>query len=291
MRLASMAKIPRIIWQTHRFKEEQLPPYISACTESWALLNPDFEYRYVSEEETYAQISSMDNGRFENIFKYKYMSKVTRADIWRLLILREHGGVYVDCDMVCTKPILEFINLRKEFAIDTVDIQFMNSSEYVANYFGNTTLHFGAMNGIIASSPKNIIIESCCEALESLCAKAIISGQIIGAEITGPTMLTHCLNRLLNENKHLEQMFQPAGHPLFSGSVVDLNGAFMWNDRVNKLTFNMIGNMFDKFIDAEDQSAMPTGGDAPSAEESETAMYRGFERVGIKFTKKDSHYS
>lgn len=288
---SALAKIPRIIWQTHRFEHDDIPMYISACTESWERLNPDFKYNYVSERETYRQVAAIENGRFNDIFTYKYMSKVTRADIWRLLILKEFGGVYIDCDMVCVKPILDFMNLRKEFAIDTVDVQFMNFSEQASEYFERPRLTFGAMNGIIASAPKGKIIEACCDALEALCTSAIKNKQIIGSDITGPPMLTNCLNYLLNKDNNLSNIMQYESHSLFNGSVVDLNGAFMWNDRINKLTFNSIGNMLDKFLDANDPSALPSGGDIPADSEHESNLYKGFEQVGVKFTKQRSHYS
>lgn len=34
---------------------------------------------------------------------------IQRADIYRCIVLEEYGGVYVDCDMLCLKPLDEFI--------------------------------------------------------------------------------------------------------------------------------------------------------------------------------------
>ena len=287
----ALAKIPRILWQTHRFAPSDLPHYISACTDSWGELNPEFDYRYVSESQTYEQVSLIQDGRFKYIYEYPYMSKVTRADIWRLLILQEFGGIYIDCDMVCLKPILNFINLRKEFAIDTVNAQHMWFSDDVSNHFGNPELQFAVLNGIIASSPNNKFITSCTDSLEELCLKAIKNDEIIGPDITGPAMLTFCLNKLLQDNQDLINGFQPATNPLFDGSLLDMNGAFLWNDRTDRHSFNNIGNMFDKFIDRNDASSMPQGGGIPVNDEHESSFYRGFEKLEIKFFKRGSHYS
>jgi mannosyltransferase OCH1-like enzyme len=35
---------------------------------------------------------------------------IQRADIYRCIILEEYGGVYVDCDMLCLKPLDTFLS-------------------------------------------------------------------------------------------------------------------------------------------------------------------------------------
>jgi mannosyltransferase OCH1-like enzyme len=94
--------IPKIIWQTHNYKYEDLPDHLLKITKNWKYVNPDWEYKYVDhiERENFVESKSLE---LYNL--YLKAKPEFQSDIWRLLALYEFGGVYADMDSVCIKPL------------------------------------------------------------------------------------------------------------------------------------------------------------------------------------------
>jgi hypothetical protein len=92
---------PKIIWQTHNYKKEDLPEHISNIGGTWKNLNPGWEYRYVDHE----QRDEMVRAYPEIHQTYKAQAPTFQSDIWRFLVTYEHGGCYADMDSVCVKPL------------------------------------------------------------------------------------------------------------------------------------------------------------------------------------------
>jgi hypothetical protein len=92
---------PKIIWQTHNYKKEDLPEHISHTAATWKNLNPGWEYRYVDHIQRDEMVSA-----YPEIYQtYKDQTPVFQSDIWRFLVTYEHGGCYADMDSVCVKPL------------------------------------------------------------------------------------------------------------------------------------------------------------------------------------------
>jgi mannosyltransferase OCH1-like enzyme len=99
--------IPKIIWQTYKSK---LPPTQSLKSiQSWLKLNPDFEWFYFDDEKC----DQFIRDHFDTNFYTMYSSLpfgVMKADVWRVAIVYVYGGVYVDLDTVCLKPVNEWLS-------------------------------------------------------------------------------------------------------------------------------------------------------------------------------------
>ena len=98
--------IPKIIWQTHENKYEDLLPFQKNITNTWKNLNPGWQYNYVSAEERLRDIQEYDDFLYEC---YKLCSGINQADLWRLVALYKHGGFYADMDSVCTMSLDDVI--------------------------------------------------------------------------------------------------------------------------------------------------------------------------------------
>ena len=98
--------IPKIIWQTHENKYNDLLPFQKNITNTWKNLNPDWEYRYVDAEERSRQVKEYD-GLLHSF--YLLVKKINQADIWRLVSIYRDGGVYADMDSICVKSITKSI--------------------------------------------------------------------------------------------------------------------------------------------------------------------------------------
>jgi hypothetical protein len=94
--------IPKIIWQTHEWEYKDLPHNFIRCTQTWKNLNPEWEYRYHSAIDRAIAVRDFDLELYQY---YMFADKVTQSDIWRYVVLYQHGGLYSDMDSFCVEPI------------------------------------------------------------------------------------------------------------------------------------------------------------------------------------------
>lgn len=99
--------IPKIIWQTHEVKYDDLKDFQKNVTMTWINLNPSYKYIYADADQRKKDVENFDKKIYESYIKEP---KITQADMWRYIMLYQHGGVYADMDSVCTKPLDDFIN-------------------------------------------------------------------------------------------------------------------------------------------------------------------------------------
>jgi len=92
---------PKIIWQTHNYKQEWMPDHLKAIASSWINLNPGWEYRYVNQVQRDETVK-----RYPIVYEiYKYQLPVIQSDVWRFIALYEEGGCYADMDSVPTMAL------------------------------------------------------------------------------------------------------------------------------------------------------------------------------------------
>jgi len=94
--------IPKIIFQTHNYRYEDLPFTLLKATETWKNLNPGWEYRYFDWDDREDFIKSEAP---ELLDLYLKITPKHQSDIWRMLVIHKFGGVYADMDSICTKPL------------------------------------------------------------------------------------------------------------------------------------------------------------------------------------------
>lgn len=169
VRLSGDRAIPRTIWQTNFTDQASLPVYLNYLFNRLMSLNCD--YRYVSTEargeflkenaspEVYAAYSRLTNG-------------AAQADLWRLVVLNTHGGVYMDIDATLVWSLDKLLGNDKELYIKV-----SNNTE-ITNYF-------------IASAPNN-------EDLQATIDQVVYNINHYKPEMgvyhsTGPTVLNQAL--------------------------------------------------------------------------------------------------
>jgi mannosyltransferase OCH1-like enzyme/glycosyltransferase involved in cell wall biosynthesis len=94
--------IPKIIHQTWKTAEIS-EPFFRQLQNSWKTLNPEFDYRFWTDDDLEKLVSS-DFPEYMDIFR-GYSNPICRVDLGRYLILKKYGGVYADLDCECIKPI------------------------------------------------------------------------------------------------------------------------------------------------------------------------------------------
>jgi mannosyltransferase OCH1-like enzyme len=87
--------IPRVF---HQIWLGEAPFPYAVERETWHRLHPDWQHRLWTERDLPADLELKEAG---NLLR----QPAERADILRLEVLHRHGGVYLDADFECLKPI------------------------------------------------------------------------------------------------------------------------------------------------------------------------------------------
>ncbi len=93
--------IPRIIHQT--WKSEAVPDRWRAWADSWKRLHPRWEYRLWTDAMNRGFVASEFPELLPVYDAFSY--NIQRADAARYLILHRYGGMYVDLDIECLRPV------------------------------------------------------------------------------------------------------------------------------------------------------------------------------------------
>jgi hypothetical protein len=91
--------IPKVIWTY--WDTEELPEFIQKCIETWRHFNSDYEINILNMNN-YQKYTDMDVTKLRHYSKDK--PQLT-ADYIRVILLKKHGGVWMDASIICTKPI------------------------------------------------------------------------------------------------------------------------------------------------------------------------------------------
>jgi len=125
--------IPKIVWQTNYTDKVTLP--IKACWLCNQLLSRGYDYRFHTTEMRKDFVEQYFPGETSQLYN-RLTIGAAQADLWRLLALYKHGGVYMDIDAHLTWPLSRII---------TTDLK-----ELFLRYKDGT-----ATNYFIASRPEN----------------------------------------------------------------------------------------------------------------------------------------
>ena len=95
-------QIPSVLWQTNYASRVTLPVKLNYyCNRIFAA---SFHYRFVSDAEIEEFIGREFPGRIERCYR-RLAIGAAKADLWRLLVLYRHGGIYIDIDGHLVWPI------------------------------------------------------------------------------------------------------------------------------------------------------------------------------------------
>ena len=150
--------IPKIIHLLY-FGETEFYNFHHRCIHSMIQYMPDYEIRIYNTREPPAEnhywqdikshprvrIHKMDAPQFYDGFELKHFQY--KADVARLELLYEHGGVYLDIDMIIVRPFHEIFSSGHSF--------YISEEREGANGSGSGAL----INAFLAAKPKNEFIK------------------------------------------------------------------------------------------------------------------------------------
>jgi len=96
----------KIIHQT--WKDQNLPVEVAAFQQTWKANHPNWEYRFWTDEDN-RQFLQTHYSWFLPIYD-SYENKICRVDAVRYFILSYYGGVFIDLDFECLRPLDDLLN-------------------------------------------------------------------------------------------------------------------------------------------------------------------------------------
>lgn len=95
--------IPRTIWMLWQQGWDKAPDLVKACAESWVRHNPGWDVRLLDEESLAQHIGHhWTTGRTD-------MTRQSRSNIARAMLVYQHGGVWADASLLCTRPLDDWL--------------------------------------------------------------------------------------------------------------------------------------------------------------------------------------
>jgi mannosyltransferase OCH1-like enzyme len=108
---AVTGEIPRTIHQIFFGGESAAPPDYRRYAETWRHHHPDWKYEFWDAARCRALIADHYPAYLEMYDRYRH--RIQRVDAVRYFLLHHHGGVYLDMDIECLKPIDELVAGRQ----------------------------------------------------------------------------------------------------------------------------------------------------------------------------------
>jgi mannosyltransferase OCH1-like enzyme len=137
--------IPKVLH--HIWIGGPLPEHLDGYVDTWRDHHPGWDHIMWSNFDW-----------LQNQYFYDHADEITphvgqfRADLARYEILHRHGGVYVDCDFECRRPLDELIDRLDAFAAWETDDVWVNNA-----IIGARAGH-GALARVILSIPMNVAL-------------------------------------------------------------------------------------------------------------------------------------
>lgn len=177
-------KIPKIIHQT--FESLVIPHAITPCMRSLLDLNPDYEFRYYTGEDCRDYVRKHFDKEVLEAYD-RLNPNAYKADLWRLCVLYNEGGIYIDCKLLANKAFSDYIDSDTDFFC-TIDLKLW---ELVNNC--------GIFNAFLGSVPKHPFIKQLIDGIvHNVKTRNYGTGLL---NITGPTFIKQEMCKFLNEDK------------------------------------------------------------------------------------------
>jgi mannosyltransferase OCH1-like enzyme len=145
--VASNRKIPKIIWQTNYTDRVTLAVYVNYLFNR--LMSPTYEYRFMDDTDRANFIAQYYSPRIREAYS-RLQIGAAQADLWRILILQQFGGVYLDIDAHLVWP-LEFI-IKPEYK----ELYLQHKRNVLSNYFVASTGSNSNLDLVITAIVNNI---------------------------------------------------------------------------------------------------------------------------------------
>ncbi len=193
-------RIPKVIWQTNYTNRVTLPVYINFLF--IRLLSKDWDYRYVSTEERLEYFKQ--HAPKELLEAYMQLTDgASQADMWRLFVLYNEGGVYMDIDAHPVWPLSKMIDENDEAV-------FLKNKEHYTNYFIASSKHHPIIKEILDLTLKNIQHKRIGRGVYDLTGPAVMNKVIGEREVKSRYYRETCIQGSFT-NEYFQYIDKPKG--------------------------------------------------------------------------------
>jgi hypothetical protein len=182
--------IPKIIHQTARSSE--FPPLIEKCVASLRRTNPDWDYRFYTDEDWSELITPRSVLDWDHFMRYP--SGIQKADLFRCAVLYERGGLYADVDMLGIRSAQSLIDHACEGGIVPPDTELILTTDHPIHsrlFFGRKEIY---MNNFMLAKPGARFLKIYLEEMKSAVASSPVdTGWPLST--TGPPEITRLIHQ------------------------------------------------------------------------------------------------
>lgn len=151
--------IPKIIHQIWFQGKETIPLHLIEYQNSWKTLNPNYKYMFWDDNSINQFIQNINLDWIKETYN-NFSLLIQKIDFAKYVILYFMGGIYIDMDMKCIKPLdtlLELPNIRdKKIILSSLTYDF--AQRFVFLLSGHYDIHNLVNNGIIICEEKHDIL-------------------------------------------------------------------------------------------------------------------------------------
>jgi mannosyltransferase OCH1-like enzyme len=185
--------IPRIVWQTNYSDRVTLAVYATYLANR--LLAPTFEFRFHDDKEMDQFVRENCKAETADAF-FKLQIGAARADLWRILVILQYGGVYLDMDANFAWP--------PEWSIKKDDDVFFihDRTGEITNFFLAGAIGNPVFEGLEAGIRRNIEIGTLKSIFEMTGPVAIKKG------LEGRPVLIHSFRNVCHQGQFMNARLQ-----------------------------------------------------------------------------------
>lgn len=154
------------------------------CHQRWFYLNDNISMIWHTTED--ADLYMYNQSADIYLAYQRLIPLAFRADLWRLCMLYDNGGIYVDAH---TKPYASI-----DYILDGC---IRNPNQYFVATLDPPQAYGGIHNGFICCSPRHPFIKACIDLIVENVSKKVYSYDSLG--VTGPLCLKKAVNRYLGQ--------------------------------------------------------------------------------------------
>lgn len=151
--------IPKIIHQIWFQGEQFIPQHLVTYQNSWKENNQNYQYMFWDENYINDLIREINVDWITETYNF-FPLMIQKIDFAKYVILYYIGGIYIDMDMKCLKPIdslMELPNIKiKKLVVSNLTFDFVQRVIFLIT--GNFNVKNLVNNGVIMCEPKHEII-------------------------------------------------------------------------------------------------------------------------------------
>jgi len=99
--------------------ENDIPAQFNDTIKSWKDKNDNWEYKLWDLSEAIQLISQNYPEYIETFNGFKY--NISKCDLFRYILMHKYGGIYIDLDFICIRPIDQLLDLISKKSINTIN--------------------------------------------------------------------------------------------------------------------------------------------------------------------------